>query len=129
MEHRVRRTELLISHLLRLGVFVSLSLIVVGTVLSFTHHPDYLSSSAELQRLTQPGAALPHTLPEVVVGVREWRGQAIVTVGLLLLIATPVIRVAVSILAFIYQGDRIFILITTVVFCLLLLSFVLGKVE
>ena len=82
-----------------------------------------------MKRLTQPGAALPHTLRDVVAGVRGLRGQALVTVGLLLLIATPVVRVGVSILAFFYQRDRIFTLITTVVLCLLLLSFVLGKVE
>jgi len=62
-------------------------------------------------------------------GVRALRGRAIVILGLLLLIATPVVRVAVSIFAFIYQGDRIFTLITAVVLCLLLLSFVLGKAE
>jgi len=54
---------------------------------------------------------------------------ALVTVGLLLLIATPVARVAVSVLAFIYQKDRVYTLITLAVLCLLLLSFVLGKVE
>ena len=128
-ERRVRSVELLISNLLRTGVIVSLAIIVCGTVLSFVHHPEYALSSAALQRLTQPGAAFPHTLRDVVAGVRGLRGQALVTVGLLLLIATPVVRVGVSILAFFYQRDRIFTLITTVVLCLLLLSFVLGKVE
>lgn len=128
-EARVRRVELLISNLLRTGVIVSLTLIVFGTILSFVHHPTYVSSSAELQRLTKPGAAFPHTWREVASGVRELHGRAIVTIGLLLLIATPVARVAVSIFAFIYQGDRVFTLITAVVFFLLLLSFVLGKGE
>jgi uncharacterized membrane protein len=47
--------------------------------------------------------------------------------GLLLLIATPVLRVAVSVLAFVYQRDRTFVIITSVVLTLLLASFVLGK--
>ena len=128
-EERVRRVELLISNLLRIGVSVSLVFMIVGTIVSFIRHLEYLSSAAELQRLTQPGAAFPHTLPEVVAGVRDLRGRAIVTLGLLLLIATPVVRVAVSIFAFIHQRDRIFTLVTIVVLCLLLLSFVLGKVE
>jgi uncharacterized membrane protein len=128
-EERVRRVELLISNLLRIGVIISLVLMVIGTIISFTHHPEYLSSAEELQRLTQPGAAFPRTVPDVIAGIRDLRGRAIVTLGLLLLIATPVIRVAVSIFAFIYQSDRIFTLITAVVLCLLLLSFVLGKAE
>jgi uncharacterized membrane protein len=129
MEERVRRVELLISDLLRSGVLISLTLITVGTVVSFIHHPEYLSSSTALQRLTAPGAAFPHTLFDVWSSLKDLQGQAIVTVGLLLLIATPVIRVAVSIFAFIYQHDRTYTVITLVVLCLLLLSFVLGKVE
>ena len=55
------------------------------------------------------------------------RGEAIVAVGLLLLILTPVARVAVSILAFLYQRDRVFTLITLAVLIILLMSFVIGR--
>ena len=128
-EERVRRVEILISQLLRLGIAASLALIAAGTFMSFLHHPDYLSSSDALLRLTKPGAAFPHTWHDVAAGLSALHGQSIVIIGLLLLIATPVIRVAVSILGFVYQGDRVFTLITTIVLCLLLLSFALGKVE
>jgi uncharacterized membrane protein len=49
--------------------------------------------------------------------------------GLLLLIATPVMRVAVSVLIFVHQRDWTFVVITSVVLVLLVLSFVLGRVE
>jgi uncharacterized membrane protein len=128
-DERVRRVEILISNLLRSGVLGSLALIIVGTVLSFIHHPEYFSSPADLSRLVEPGAAFPHTLGDVINGIRLLRGQAIVMGGLLLLIITPVVRVAVSIFAFIYQRDRIFTFITAVVLSLLLLSFFMGAVE
>lgn len=128
-EERVRRVELLISQLLRYGIAISLALIVVGTVITFLHHPSYISSSDALLRLTKPGAAFPHTLHDVAAGLLSLRGQGFVTIGLLLLIATPVLRVAVSIFGFMYQGDRVFTAITTLVLCLLLLSFALGTVE
>ena len=124
---RVRQVEEMISNLLRTGVLVSLTLVVVGTLLSFVRHPGYTTSAVELQRLTRPGAAFPHTLPEVWQGLREFRGQAVIAVGLLVLIATPVLRVAVSILAFWHEGDRKFVAITSVVLALLLASFFLGK--
>jgi len=124
---RVLQVELLISNLLRIGVVASLSFVVVGTALSFLHHPDYLSSSTALAGLTELGTPFPHTLPDIVAGVRDLREQSIVIVGLLLLIATPVMRVAVSIFAFVYQGNRVFAVITTVVLSLLILSFVLGQ--
>jgi uncharacterized membrane protein len=126
---RVSRLENLISLVLRLGVLASLLCVVSGTVVTFIHHPEYRSSGAELRRLTEPAAAFPHTLGDVLSGVRAGRGQAIVAIGLLLLIATPIMRVAVSILVFFYQKDRIFTLITAVVLSLLLASFFLGRIS
>ena len=126
---RVAKVELLISRVLRFGVATSLVIIVGGTLLSFAHHPNYVSTPAELKRLTQPGAAFPHTVAEILGGAAKLRGQAIVAVGLLVLLATPVARVAVSIFAFVYQGDRVFVILTSIVLFLLLLSFILGRVE
>jgi uncharacterized membrane protein len=128
-DERVRSVELLISNLLRFGVITSLLVIVIGQVVSFVHHPDYLTHPPALKRLTSPGAAFPQTLREVLHGVRAWRGQAIVMVGLLLLIATPVVRVAVSIVGFLYEMDYRYVIITSIVLALLILSFVLGAAE
>jgi uncharacterized membrane protein len=129
LDPRVHKVELLISRLLRIGVVSSLSVVIFGTIVSFVHHPDYSSSAGELTRLTANGAAFPHSLAAIVDGVRHFSGQSIVLVGLLLLIATPVMRVAISILTFLYQSDWIFVAITTTVLALLILSFVLGKAE
>lgn len=125
--NRLHEVEVMISNLLRAGVAASLALIVVGTLLSFVHHPGYTASAEELRRLTQPGAAFPHRLPEVWRSILELRGQGVIALGLLLLIATPVLRVALSIWAFHHQGDRRFVVITSVVLALLLASFLLGK--
>lgn len=129
VDPRVRRMELIISNLLRVGVAASLLLVIVGTVVTFAKHPNYWKSPAALQHLIEPGAAFPHSLTDVVTGLREFRGEAIVTLGLLVLIATPMMRVAVSIFAFIYQGDRVYTLITAAVFALLMLSLALGRVH
>ena len=124
---RVRRAELIISGVLRIGVMASILLIVAGTLLTFVHHREYVSSPAELARLTRPGSAVPQTLAAVLSGAGRLRGQSIVAAGLLLLILTPVVRVATSILAFIAQRDRRYVLITSAVLLLLLLSFGLGR--
>lgn len=124
---RVRRAELIISAVLRVGVVTSLVVIVAGSLLTFLHHPEYISGASDLDRLTRPGSAMPHSLREVVTGILNLRGQSIVAAGLLLLILTPVVRVGVSILAFRAQRDGTYVLITSGVFVLLLLSFVLGR--
>ena len=124
----VRRAELFLSNVLRGGVLTSLGVILAGTLVSFFHHPEYVSSPQELARLTQAGAAFPHTVRDVVAGLAELRGEAIVALGLLILVATPVARVAVSILLFLEERDRTYAAITAIVFLLLILSFFLGTV-
>jgi uncharacterized membrane protein len=120
--------ELLISNVLRLGVGLSLALVTGGMLLTFVHHPDYFYSAQALQRLTAPERG-PHGLAEVLGGVMNARGQAFVMVGLLVLMATPVLRVALSLLVFGRQKDRAFVTLTSVVLSLLVLSFLLGRAE
>jgi uncharacterized membrane protein len=125
----IERIENLISHVLRIGVGVSLLVIVAGTIVSFAHHPGYLWSAQTLGPLTRPvGDALP-TVHSVLEGVLAGRCQAVVMLGLMLLIATPVLRVAVSVVVFLVQRDRIFVAITVVVLAALLFSFWIGKAE
>jgi uncharacterized membrane protein len=129
----VRRVELIISSILRFGVIASLTIVIIGIIVTFSRHPVYLHSPAPLKPLVHPEKQaepeFPHTIPQVIQGLAGFRGQAIIAVGLLLLISTPVIRVAVSIFVFLHQKDRFFTIVTIVVLALLLLSFFLGKAE
>lgn len=120
--------ELLISSLLRYGVLASLALVSLGMLLTFIHHPDYFFSVEELQRLTAPDHG-PHQLADVTAGMMTVRGQAFVMVGLLVMMAIPVLRVALSLRIFRQQHDRAYVVITSVVLTLLVLSFLLGKAE
>jgi uncharacterized membrane protein len=120
--------DLLISGLLRGGVLTSLALVLTGLGLMFLHHPAYLRSAEELRRLTSPGAAFPSSFAEVKAGLHAARGQAVIAVGLLVLILTPILRVALSIVLFALEHDRAFVVITLAVLTILLGSFFLGKV-
>lgn len=124
---RVRRTELLISHLLRTGVLASVAMVVFGTIVTFVHHPAYVTSSGELDSLRNAQGGFPTTLPAVISGLANFEGRAFVMAGLLLLIATPVMRVAVSVFAFVQLGDRTFTVITAAVLTLLIVALLLGK--
>jgi uncharacterized membrane protein len=115
-----------ISTVLRGGVLTSLALIVIGTIMTFLQHPEYLSASGDLSRLTTPGAAVPNSIGLVMDGVRAGQGQAIVGSGLLLLMLTPVARVVVSLAALIRQRDRTYMLLAALVLAMLALSLILG---
>ena len=121
-------TDTLISTLLRTGVILSVIIIFTGLSITFVHHPEYFSSRPKLGALTSPGVHFPSTFMEVVQGVRNVRGQAIMAAGLLLLIATPVARVALSVVIFLVERDRLYAVITTAVFAILMVAFALGRV-
>lgn len=124
---RIRRLERGMGMLLRVGVLTSLAVVLIGTIVTFLHHPEYLSGSGELARLTTPGAAAPNRLGDVVSGVLAGSGQAIVAFGLLLLMLTPVARVFASFISFIHERDWIYVLLTSIVLAMLGLSLILGR--
>jgi uncharacterized membrane protein len=114
--------ERLISVTLRTGVLLSIATIVLGVALTFVHHPDYFHSRPTLGELTNAEAALPHTLGEVGRGIAAHRGQAIVMLGILLLIATPIVRVVISVAVFASERDWLYAAITLAVLTLLVVS-------
>lgn len=123
---RSRLIEVVISWILRGGVALSVSIIAAGLVLTFVHHRTYFSSRPALGQLIDAHGSYRTTVSSVIGGTREGSGQAIVMVGILVLIATPVVRVAASIALFAAEYDLVYVVITSIVLLLLLLSFVIG---
>ncbi len=113
-------TSMLIGWILQGGVILSATIILIGLLL-VSFQPDKFAP----QKLD----LFPQTFNQVWVGLLILRPQAVITLGLLLLIATPVLRVAVSIPAFALERDRRFVVITTIVLIVLLFSiFFVGAV-
>jgi uncharacterized membrane protein len=119
-EQLIRQTELIISNVLRGGVLLSAAVISVGSFLFYIH---YFSVAGH----TVDTAVFPHSLASVARGLVQGDPVAIIVLGLLLLLATPVVRVAVSIVAFGLERDWRYVVISTIVLLILLISFVLGK--
>lgn len=120
-EDSSRRTELMISSILRYGVTLSAMVIALGMILLFfrgNSASKALGMSAVLQ--------YPHSLGAMLRGLQSLDPSAIVELGLALLIATPVLRVASSIVAFAWSGDRLYTIITLLVLILLVAGMVLG---
>jgi uncharacterized membrane protein len=103
----------IIGWVLQGGVILSASIILIG-FLMLPLRPGGFS----VQRFL----SFPQTLGQVWAGLLVLHPQAIITLGLLLLIATPIMRVAVSIVVFALERDRRFVVITVLVLAILLLS-------
>ena len=109
-----------IGWLLQGGVFLSACVIVFGLLL-FPMRGETVSFQQLLNILP--------TLSQVGEGLRTLQPQAVITLGLLLLIATPVVRVLASIIMFALEHDRTYVIITALVLAILLVSiFLLGGV-
>lgn len=136
-DRAVAEMETTVAYALRWGVLLSLAVILLGSVLLFArgetgYQGQHVSGPGAVDALTayhESGAAswFPTTPSEVVSGVRAGRPYAVITLGLLILIATPVFRVAVSVVTFLWERDRTYALITLYVLGVLLVSFVIGK--
>ena len=108
-----------IGWILQGGVIISASVIIIGLLLLPTQ-PGGLSPERLLK--------FPQTLSQVTTNVLALRPQSIITLGLLLLIATPVLRVVVSVVTFALERDRKYVVITLIVLAILLFSiFYLGS--
>jgi Predicted membrane protein len=110
--------ELIISKSLTIGVLVSAAVTFAGLLLFFiTGSGGY------------PGNSYPTNLLLIFQGLFLLRPYAVILTGLFILILTPVFRVGVSIVLFIKEKDYAFAKITALVFLILLISFMLGRVE
>lgn len=125
-----RKVEVVISLVLRVGVFVSVTLIAAGLCVMFAHHSAWLSFSGSLSyhKLTSSTTLFPHSLSGVANSIAGGHGRGIVVLGVLLLILTPVTRVAVGVVAFLYERDVPMTLVTLYVLIVLVGSFFLAGV-
>ena len=107
--------ELEIGKILRIGVVVAAVVILFGLVLTFaTGTTGY------------PAGVHPHRIMSILRGTVQLKPYAVLMTGIFLLILTPVLRVAVSIYAFIKEKDRLYAIITSVVLVILAFAMVLG---
>jgi uncharacterized membrane protein len=113
-----RNIEETVGEILRAGVIVSALVVFVGGFLYLIRspwgHPDYRVFRGEPPDL--------RTMGGILHGVRQLDPRAIIQLGLLLLIATPVLRVVVSIAGFAAERDRMYVLFTFIVLSILLYS-------
>jgi len=105
-----------VSGVLIVGVVVSAALVASGFGAALL-----VGWEGSLRGLP-PSAIEPTDFGAVWTGLLEIRPVAIAQAGLLVLLATPVARVAASIVAFALEGDRLYVVITTTVLAILLLS-------
>ena len=113
----------LIGRLLQFGVLLAAGVVVVGAALLLTQYGrtpvSYSVFRGEPEQL--------RTIAGILRGAEALDSRAIVQLGLVLLIATPVVRVAFMLVTFMLQRDRIYVWVSALVLALLLYGILFGR--
>ncbi len=114
--------EQLIGRLLQIGVLIAAAVTLVGgwlLLIQYGHtQANYGTFRGEPDHL--------RSLSGILGAARGGESRAIVQLGLALLIATPIARVAFTLVAFALQRDRVYVGVTLLVLALLLFGLLYG---
>ncbi len=118
-----------VSGVLKYGVIISTVLLLTGLALLIVDKPVGLPNS--LQQLVSSNYGRPTlNIGQLLSGVAQGMPVYVIQLGLVVLLATPVVRVLASVIVFAAERDRTYVAITLIVLGILLLSiFVVGPAE
>jgi uncharacterized membrane protein len=112
------QVDRVISNLLRLGLLISATIVMVGAAIFLIRHGGETASYGIFR-----GAARTYReIRGILAETARFHGRGFIMAGLILLVATPVVRVAFSVLAFFKRRDHTFVAITLFVLGILLFS-------
>ncbi|MDR2853748.1 MAG: DUF1634 domain-containing protein [Prevotellaceae bacterium] len=124
-----KNIETLIGNSLRIGVMLSLGFCVLGGIVYLFQHqgimPDY---KAVVHHESDFAGAAPYlrNISSIVSHIFQFDGAAMVQFGVILLIATPIVRVLLSLVAFALEKDKTYIVITAIVLLVILSNMLFG---
>ena len=110
------KLEQIVGNLLRTGVALAAAVVLAGGVWYLAAHP---TATADYHQFHARAGRFPWTQ-----GLTP--PLATIQIGLLLLVATPVARVAFSLVAFGLERDRVYVVITMIVLAILAYSLAGG---
>ena len=93
--------QAVLGWVLRVGVFLSMTVVFIGGVIYIYRHGHSIANYHDFKGVP----AFVHTVPGIINGIFNLHGQAIIQAGIILLVATPVVRVIFSAFGFILEKD------------------------
>jgi uncharacterized membrane protein len=108
----------IMGRLLQVGVSAAALIVFIGGILYLSRH-----GSPSINYRVFTGEPVEYrTLPGIAHEAFSFNGRGLIQFGLLILIATPIARVAYSVFAFLFERDWKYVAFTLVVLSLLLYS-------
>jgi uncharacterized membrane protein len=114
--------QMVIGWVLRVGVFVSMTVVFLGGILYLYRHGSTMADHQTFKGIP----VFLQTGSGIIDGIVNLRGQAIIQAGIILLIATPIVRVIFSAIGFVLEKDYLYFGITLLVLAIIFISMISG---
>jgi uncharacterized membrane protein len=122
MKFKDKDMQLLLGQVLRAGTVISISVVFFGGVIYMLRHghtiADYRVFKSLPDFVNHPSGLL--------YGIVNFKGQAIIQFGIVLLIATPILRVVFSAIGFVLEKDYLYLAISLLVLSIIFMSMLSG---
>jgi uncharacterized membrane protein len=113
--------QAVIGWVLRIGVIVSISVVFVGGVIYIYRHSGSIPNYSKFN-----GVPDYVQLHGIINGIINLRGRSIIQAGIILLIATPIMRIVFSTVSFALEKDYLYVGISLLVLLIIIISSING---
>jgi uncharacterized membrane protein len=113
------KMDITIGRMLRAGVSVAALVVLLGGILYLWRAHGVETDYRHFHGVPSPA----DRISPVLDGVRHLDSRSIIQLGILLLIATPIMRVAFCVFSFAAQRDKLYVVVSGIVLTVLLYSF------
>lgn len=122
-----RDVEQYIGKLLRYGVMLSCAITIFGGLIYLYQHKGVMADYSPVPTGMAFGVdEYLRELNTIFPRMLDFDGAAIIQFGVLVLIATPIIRVAFSAFSFLIEKDYLYVVITLIVLAIIIANMFLG---
>lgn len=115
--------QAIIGNLLRYGVWTSLSVAFIGGIVYLLNHSQEVENYSVFK---ENDRNIFEVISAVYNGAIQGKGESIIFSGIILLFLTPVFRVLLSLFSFLLEKDYLYVVITTIVIGIIILSISFG---
>lgn len=113
--------QTIIGWVLRIGVFLSIAVCVCGAAVYLFAHGHEVANYGHFK-----GVPASVQMGELITSIAALKGRAIIQAGIILLIATPIMRVLFSAIGFAAEKDYLYTGITILVLAIIFISMLSG---
>lgn len=108
----------MIGWILRIGIYTSIGIVILGGIFFLYRHAHETANYHAFNGVP----VFVHNFENIFSSAFSFKGQAIIQLGIILLVATPVMRVIFAAVGFLLEKDYLYTVISVIVLLIILAS-------